>query len=57
MHFLYYVSVAFSNFVVDVFEEFFSPVTAAQAVLHSSVGKRKDVLAKTMGFIMQVNQL
>lgn len=43
-----------NNFHADVFEEFFSPVTAAQALLHSAVSKRKEVLQKTMGFIMQV---
>ncbi|XP_071505004.1 LOW QUALITY PROTEIN: importin-7-like [Diadema antillarum] len=38
----------------DVFEDFISPVTAAQTVLHSSASKRKEVLSKTMGFCMQV---
>lgn len=38
----------------DVFEEFFSPVTAAQTLLHTAVSKRKEVLQKTMGFIMSV---
>ncbi len=37
-----------------MFEEFFSPVTAAQTLLHTSVSKRKEVLQKTMGIIMQV---
>nr|XP_054761682.1 importin-7-like [Lytechinus pictus] len=38
----------------DVFEDFISPVTAAQTVLHSSASKRKEVLSKTMGFCIQV---
>lgn len=38
----------------DVFEEFVSPTTAAQTLLHSAVAKRKDMLSKTMGFCVQV---
>ncbi|XP_064603784.1 importin-7-like [Liolophura sinensis] len=38
----------------DVFEDFLSPVIAAQSLLHSSVSKRKDILQKTMGYCMQV---
>jgi hypothetical protein len=38
----------------DVFEEFFSPVSAAQTLLHTAVSKRKEILQKTMGFIMGV---
>jgi len=38
----------------DVFEEFFSPVTAAQGLLHSASSKRKECLSKTMGFLLQV---
>ncbi|CAG0897126.1 unnamed protein product [Darwinula stevensoni] len=38
----------------DVFEDFVSPVTAAQTILHSVVKKRKDVLQRTMGFLMQI---
>lgn len=38
----------------DVFEEFVSPSTAAQTLLHSAVVKRKDMLSKTMGFCVQV---
>ncbi|XP_078669832.1 importin-7-like isoform X1 [Branchiostoma floridae x Branchiostoma belcheri] len=37
----------------DVFEDFVSPVTAAQTLLHSTTSKRKDVLQKTMGFCMK----
>ena len=44
----------FYPLVADVFEEFFSPVMAAQGLLHSSVSKRKEVLQKTMGFLMQL---
>lgn len=38
----------------DIFEDFVSPVTAAQTLLHSCCKKRKDMLQKTMEFIMQV---
>ncbi|XP_072048064.1 LOW QUALITY PROTEIN: importin-7-like [Amphiura filiformis] len=38
----------------DVFEDFISPVMAAQTILHSCASKRKEVLQKTMGFCMQV---
>lgn len=38
----------------DVFEDFVSPVTAAQTLLHSACKKRKDMLQKTMMFVMQV---
>ncbi|XP_071956565.1 importin-7-like [Antedon mediterranea] len=38
----------------DVFEDFISPVTAAQTVLQSAASKRKEVLQKTMGFCMNV---
>ncbi|CAK8692133.1 unnamed protein product [Clavelina lepadiformis] len=33
----------------DVFEDFLSPVSAAQCLLHSASSKRKQVLQKTMG--------
>ncbi|XP_074661019.1 importin-7-like [Tubulanus polymorphus] len=38
----------------DVFEDFVSPVTAAQTLLHSSVAKRKGVLQKTVDFCMSI---
>ncbi|XP_044268843.1 importin-7 [Tribolium madens] len=38
----------------DVFEDFVSPVTAAQTLLHSSCKKRKDMLQKAMTMITQV---
>ncbi len=38
----------------DIFEDFVSPVTAAQTVLHSVCKKRKDVLPKTMGLLMGI---
>ncbi|KAK7864998.1 hypothetical protein R5R35_000025 [Gryllus longicercus] len=38
----------------DIFEDFISPVTAAQTLLHSCCKKRKDMLQKTMHFVMQV---
>lgn len=39
---------------VDVFEDFISPVTAAQTLLHSIAKKRKDMLQKSMEFVMTV---
>ncbi|XP_046751252.1 importin-7 [Diprion similis] len=38
----------------DIFEDFVSPVTAAQTLLHSACKKRKNMLPKTMQFIMEV---
>ncbi|KAK6629508.1 hypothetical protein RUM43_003325 [Polyplax serrata] len=38
----------------DIFEDFVSPVTAAQTLLGSACKKRKDMLQKTIMFIMQV---
>ena len=38
----------------DIFEDFVSPVTAAQTLLVSVCKKRKDVLPKTMGILMEV---
>lgn len=38
----------------DIFEDFVSPVTAAQTLLHSACKKRKNMLPKTMHFIMEV---
>uniref|UniRef100_A0A1W7RAB8 Importin-7 n=1 Tax=Hadrurus spadix TaxID=141984 RepID=A0A1W7RAB8_9SCOR len=38
----------------DVFEDFISPVTAAQSLLHSAVKKRKDMLQKSMVFVMTI---
>ena len=38
----------------DVFEEFYSPSNAAQNLLFAAVKKRKEVLPKTMGFVMSV---
>ncbi|XP_071034336.1 importin-7 isoform X2 [Parasteatoda tepidariorum] len=38
----------------DVFEDFISPVTAAQTLLHSIAKKRKDMLQKSMEFVMTV---
>lgn len=42
------------SFSADVFEEFYSPSNAAQNFLFAAVKKRKEVLPKTMGFVMQV---
>ena len=38
----------------DVFEDFLSPVIAAQTLFYSAASKRKEVLQKSMGFCMQV---
>ncbi|XP_050295459.1 importin-7 [Anthonomus grandis grandis] len=38
----------------DVFEDFVSPVTAAQTLLHSACKKRKEMLNKTMAMLTQV---
>ena len=40
----------------DIFEDFVSPITAAQTVLHSVCKKRKDVLPKTMDLLMNIVQ-
>jgi hypothetical protein len=37
-----------------VFEDFLSPVIAAQTLFYSAASKRKEVLQKAMGFCMQV---
>jgi len=41
-------------FCSDVYEEFFNPAMAAQTLLHAAASKRREVLQKTMGFIIQV---
>ncbi|XP_047481954.1 importin-7-like isoform X1 [Penaeus chinensis] len=38
----------------DIYEDLVSPVTAAQALLLSTIRKRKEMLEKTMVFLMQV---
>lgn len=38
----------------DIFEDFVSPVTAARTLLHTAAKKRKDVLPKTMAFVMTI---
>ncbi|XP_024936416.1 importin-7 isoform X2 [Cephus cinctus] len=38
----------------DIFEDFVSPVSAAQTLLHSACKIRKDMLQKTMQFCMEV---
>lgn len=40
----------------DIFEDFVSPVTAAQTMLHSACKKRKEMLPKTMGMLLQIIQ-
>lgn len=41
-------------FCSDVFEDYVSPVTAAQTLLHTVAKKRKDMLQKAMEFVMTV---
>ena len=40
----------------DIFEDFVSPITAAQTVLHSVCKKRKDVLPATMKLLLDIVQ-
>lgn len=40
----------------DIFEDFVSPVTAAQTLLHSVCKKRRDVLPSTMEMLLKVLQ-
>merc|ERR1719460_2036146 len=40
----------------DIFEDFVSPVTAAQTLLHSACKKRKEMLQKTMNLLLQIIQ-
>eukprot|EP00088_Acartia_fossae_P059408 TRINITY_DN7049_c0_g1_i5.p1 TRINITY_DN7049_c0_g1~~TRINITY_DN7049_c0_g1_i5.p1 ORF type:complete len:1055 (-),score=320.46 TRINITY_DN7049_c0_g1_i5:228-3392(-) len=40
----------------DIFEDFVSPVTAAQSLLHSACKKRKEMLQKTMNLLLQIIQ-
>uniref|UniRef100_T1J129 Importin N-terminal domain-containing protein n=1 Tax=Strigamia maritima TaxID=126957 RepID=T1J129_STRMM len=50
-----YIRLKFGEkFGVDIFEDILSPVTAAQTLLHSAVKKRKDMLLKTMSFVMGI---
>ena len=41
-------------YFLDIFEDFVSPVTAAQTLLYSACKKRKDMLQETMQFCMEV---
>jgi hypothetical protein len=41
-------------FVLDVYEDFVSPVTAAQCLLRSATEKRKQVLDPVMNFCVQI---
>lgn len=38
----------------DVFEDYVSPVSAARNLLHTTCKKRKDMLEKTLSFVVQV---
>jgi len=40
----------------DIFEDFVSPVTAAQTLLHSACKKRKEMLQKTMNMLLSIIQ-
>ena len=40
----------------DIFEDFVSPVTAAQTLLHSACKKRKEMLQKTMNLLLTIIQ-
>jgi len=40
----------------DIFEDFVSPVTAAQTLLHSACKKRKEMLQQTMNLLLQIIQ-
>lgn len=40
--------------ILDIFEDYATPVPAAQSLLHSCCKKRKGILPKTMQVIMQV---
>jgi len=44
----------FVSICTDVYEEFFNPSMAAQTLLHAAASKRREMLQKTMGFIIQV---
>ena len=52
--FLFCIYPSFVFFSADVFQEFFSPVTAAQTLLCTVVTRRKEMLQRTMGFIMAI---
>lgn len=41
-------------FHTDIFEDFVSPVSAAQTLLHAMCKKRKHMLSKTMQFVVSV---
>ena len=43
-----------SMYIADVFEDFLSPVIAAQTLFYSAASKRKEVLQKSVGFCMQI---
>merc|ERR1719460_25496 len=40
----------------DIFEDFVSPVTATQTLLHSACKKRKEMLQKTMNMLLSIIQ-
>ena len=43
-----------NSFCTDIFEDYATPVPAAQSLLHSCCKKRKGILPKAMQIIMQV---
>lgn len=52
---LFFLSASlFRNVDTDIFEDYVSPVTAAQTLLHTTCKKRKMMLDKTIMFILEV---
>lgn len=42
------------NLFLDIFEDYISPVSAAQTLLHSACKKRKDMLQKTIQLCVEI---
>lgn len=58
INYIFYILFRFNKLItyyfLDIFEDFVSPVTAAQTLLYSACKKRKDMLQETMQFCMEV---
>lgn len=58
INYIFYILFHFNKLIIyyflDIFEDFVSPVTAAQTLLYSACKKRKDMLQETMQFCMEV---
>lgn len=58
INYIFYILFRFNKLIIyyflDIFEDFVSPVTAAQTLLYSACKKRKDMLQETMQFCMEV---